>query len=379
MIRRAITVLLLMAAPAAPAAAQPRVQPDLAANAAMKYWQAFAHLPPRDEAQQEWLRDWRTTPIVEAARKLVADSDKSFLYLRRGAALPRCDWSLNFEDGNLLLMPHLDKARTLSLLACLKARIALLDGHPAEAVDDLLATLTMGRQCADPIMICVLVDQNIEHQAIDALALLLPKLDPATVKRISDYLAKLPPAATMEQTLITERDYFIGWAIRQLKEWQKAGVKDMRARVRVWLGKTEDDVELNKLLDDDSAIRLIKALEALGPFFDEKIRLAGLPPEQFNAQWPELEKKRLANPIAKLMLPALVRVVHMRDNYVARLAMLKAALAVTQDGKDALAKHPDPFGKGPFEFIARPHGFELRSALKHENSPPAVLIVGPPD
>jgi hypothetical protein len=344
----------------------------------MKYWQAFTHMPPRDEAQQDRLRSWPTTPLVDPARKLVADSGNSFLYLRRGAALPRCDWSLNYEDGIGLWLPHLDKARTLTLLACLKARIALADGHPADGVDDLLAAMTLGRHIADPIMVCLLVDHNIEYNAGDALALLLPKLDAATLKRIADHLDKLPAAATIEQTLVTERENFNGWSIRQLKEWERTGAKDIKAKVRSWIGSSPEEDAVLKLVDDTSATRLIKALEGLGPFFDEQRRLAGLPRDQFLAQFPDLQKRQSADPVASAMLPALSKVVDARDRSWARLALLKAAVAVARDGQGALAQHTDPFGTGPFQYTARPHGFELRSTLTIGGKP-VTLVIGPAD
>ena len=168
----------------------------------MKYWQAFAQLPPRDEAQQQRLRG----VADDAARRRRPQarqptSDKSFLYLRRGAALPRCDWSLDYEDGVGLLLPHLDKARTLTLLACLRARIALADGHPADGVDDLLAALTLGRHVADPIMICLLVDYSVEQTPATRSACCCRSSTPTTLKRVADRLDALPPAATIEQTL----------------------------------------------------------------------------------------------------------------------------------------------------------------------------------
>lgn len=375
MTRRALTVLLVVVGPIG---AQPRVQQDLAANAAMKYWQAFTHMPPRDEAQQDRLRTWPTTSLVDAARKLVADSGNSFLYLRRGAALPRCDWSLNYEDGVGLLLPHLDKARTLTLLACLKARVALADGHPTDGVDDLLAAMTLGRHVADPIMVSLLVDHNIEYNAADALALLLPKLDGQTLKHIAEHLDKLPAAATIEQTLGTEREYFTGWSIRQLKEWERAGAKDLKAKVRSWIGSSPEEEVILKLVDDTSATRLIRGLEGLGPFFDEQRRLAGLPRDQFVAQFPEAVKRQAADPVASVMMPALSKVIDARDRNRARLALLQAAVAVARDGQVALAGHADPFGKGPFQYTARPTGFELRSALTIDGKPVA-LVVGPPN
>jgi hypothetical protein len=343
----------------------------------MKYWQGFAQLPPRDDGQQRRLADWRTTPLDDVARKLAADSDKSFLYLRRGAALPRCNWSLDYEDGVGLLLPHLDKARTLTLFACLRARIAMADGRPADGVDDLLAATKLGRHVADPIMISLLVDYVIEQNAGDALALLLPKLDGHALKRVADQLDALPAAATLDQTLVTEREHFVGWGIRRLKELERAGGGNMRAKVRALIG-SEDANDIMNLVDDASAARLIQALEGLQPFLDEQRRLVALPRDQFLAQWPALQAKQSANTAAKVMLPAVTKVVDARDRGRARMELLKTAVAVARDGQAALANHPDPFGKGPFQYAARPHGFELRSALEIDGKP-VTLLVGPPD
>src|SRR5438477_6805687 len=226
-----VFVVLVSLMPAARAAAQPRTGgTDLAANGALKYWQAFAHLPPRNDEQQRRIGDWRTTPLDATARRLVEDSQNSFLYLRRGAALPRCDWSLNYEDGIGLLLPQLDRSRTLTLLACLRARLALADGHPAEALDDVLAVFALGRHIADPIMICLLVDYSLEQNAIDAVALLLPKLDAAALRRVAERLDALPTAGTLEQTLVTERDYFGRWSIHWLKEQEQSGAGHLRAK-----------------------------------------------------------------------------------------------------------------------------------------------------
>ena len=155
------------------------------------------------------------------------------------------------------------------MLACLKDRIDLADGHPADAVDDLLAAMTLGRHVADPIMVCLLVDHNIEYNAGDALALLLPKLDAATVKRIAEHIDKLPAAATIEQTLVTEREYFNGWSIRQLKEWERTGVKDIKSRVRSWIGSSPEEEAILKLVDlitvQQSLTQLGRVLSRLPP------------------------------------------------------------------------------------------------------------------
>jgi hypothetical protein len=361
----------------APLAAQPRAgTADLAANAALKYWQAFAHLPPRNDEQQRRIGDWRATPLDAQARRLVEDSQNSFLYLRRGAALSRCDWSLNYEDGIGLLLPHLDRSRTLTLLACLRARLALADGHPADALDDVLAIFALGRHVADPIMVCLLVDYSLEQNAIDAVAIMLPKLDAAALRRVAERLDALPTAGTLEQTLVTERDYFSSWAIRWLREQEQSG-GDLRAKVKSLMAGSESEDEILRLVDDKSAKRLIQALEELGPLYDEQRRLVSMPREQFLAQWPELEKRQSANATAKAMLPSVIKVVDARDRHRARFAMLRAAVAVARDGQAALAKHADPFGQGPFEYKALPKGFELRSKLTLDGKPISLTIGAP--
>jgi hypothetical protein len=372
-----LIVLSFGLVPVARLSGQPRAgTADLAANAALKYWQAFAHLPPRNDEQQRRIGDWRATPLDAQARRLVEDSQNSFLYLRRGAALPRCDWSLNYEDGIGLLLPQLDRSRTLTLLTCLRARLALADGHPADALDDILAVFALGRHISDPIMVCLLVDYHLEQNAIDAVAMMLPKLDAAALRRVAERLDALPKAGTLEQTLVSERDYFSTWAIRWLKEQEQSG-GDLRAKVKSLMAGSESEDEILRLVDDKSAKRLIQALEELRPFYEEQSRLVSLPREQFLAQWPDLEKRQSANATAKAMLPSVIKVVDARDRYRARFAMLKAAVAVARDGQAALAKHNDPFGQGPFEYKALPKGFELRSKLTLEGKP-VSLTVGVP-
>jgi hypothetical protein len=370
MIRIAATSFLALMT----AIVEPPAQSEEPTVAALKYWQAFAQLPPRDEAQQRRLADWKITPLDQAARKLAADGDKSMLYLRRGASRPRCDWSLDYEDGVGLLLPHLDKARTLALLTCLRARIALADGQPGREVNNLLAAMTLARHVSDPIMICQLVDYSMESHAGEAIALMLPMLDAATVKKVAERLDSLPAAAKLEKTIVTERDFFGGWAIRWLKEMEHNGERDIRGKVRELLVGSEDTAEVLKLVDDASAKRLVEALESLKPFYEEQRRLVALPRDQFKAAWPAFEKKQSANPLARLMLPALTKVVDARDRATAKLELLKAAVDVTRDGKTALEKHRDPFGVGPFVYVGRSNGFELRSALEIDGKPVTLTI-----
>jgi len=65
--------------------------------------------------------------------------------LHRGAALRHCDWGISYEDGIYALLPRAPAARVLTCLACLRARLRFEAGQYSEAIDDLIAAMTLGR------------------------------------------------------------------------------------------------------------------------------------------------------------------------------------------------------------------------------------------
>src|SRR5262245_539766 len=98
---------------------------ELAANAALQYWQAFSQLPTLDKEQEKLLGELQTVSIDDpAVNKLLAASQQSLMFLHRGAQLKKCDWGLDYNDGISMLMPQLSKARELGRLATLDARRA---------------------------------------------------------------------------------------------------------------------------------------------------------------------------------------------------------------------------------------------------------------
>src|SRR5262245_59888159 len=120
--------------------------PDLSANAALKYWQAFATLPHMTDAEQNKLVSrCLTMPLDNETRKLVAQSDYSLKMMHRGAALAGCDWGIPVEDGFYARVPQGPAARALISFACLRARLQFEGGHKAEAINDIIAALTLSR------------------------------------------------------------------------------------------------------------------------------------------------------------------------------------------------------------------------------------------
>lgn len=352
---------------------------DLGANAAMKYWQAFAHLSRLDKEQEKLLENWNSVPLDEATQKVLDAGTLSLLYLHRGAKLPRCDWSLDLEDGPTLWMPHLEKARTLSRLACLRARYEFGRGNTEAALDDVAATLMLARHGrSDAILICMLVQFHIELNALDLVAQQLPQLSAAPLKALAARLETLPPGSSIKEALLIERDHFSEWFIRKLKAVGD-DPKGVLHVVTQMMGSEQEAQTFLKSAGSPTPRKLMQLLEELAPYYDEMAKVLALPHDQFQPQFTALmQKAKAANPLAGLLLPALDKVIAAEHRTRARMALFKAALAVAQKGPDALQTIVDPFGQGPFEYRARPQGFELKSKLLYQGQP-VTLTVGPPD
>jgi hypothetical protein len=366
-------LLLPLALPgASPAAQAPDARPDLAANAALKYWKAFALMPAIDKDQEKLFADWSKAPLDPPALKLVAASENSLIYLHRGAKLPRCDWSPDYGDGMELLLPHLAKARDLARLAGLHARHEIAEGRPESGVEDATSMLALARHVgSDPVMICLVVDHAIEAIAIELVASYLPELEGLSPKVISAYEA-LPPVASFPQIFRTEKR-MVEWLIRKMKE---AEAKKPGAWRDVWksaLGSEEIPTAVKQIDTLDQAVNLT---EDLLPAYDRLTELVALPKAEFDRQFPGFKAKMKAdNPLAGILLPAMDKVFATVHRNQAQVAMLKAATAVLQGGPGRLKDIKDPFGDGPFEYRALDKGFELKSKLIYQDQP-VTLTVG---
>ena len=63
---------------------------NLGANAALKYWQAFAQLPKFTDAQEHKLNaEFLTMPVDAHAREIVSKADYALRMMHRAAALPQ--------------------------------------------------------------------------------------------------------------------------------------------------------------------------------------------------------------------------------------------------------------------------------------------------
>jgi len=354
---------------------------DRGENAALKYWQAFATMPKLSDAEQNRLAEYPAKPLDAHSREIVSQAEYALQMMRRGAALRNCDWGVSYEDGVFLLLPQGSASRLLTSLARLRARMRFEAGQNAEAIEDLVAAITLGRHVSQGGgFIMLLVGYHIEYRVSETLARYLPQLDAKAIKDVKTRLDGLPPFGSQSTALLTCEKETLDWFIRKVKEKQD---KESLLAFFSWVGLTEgkdrDSGEKDRAFLQDcggTAEGVIKfATEAL-PSYDLLAKKLDLPLDEFEKEFERESAKQAGNPVYKVFFPALAKVRQSKARADVRRALFSAALDVQLNGKDALKDHADPVAGGPFEYVAFEGGFELRSKYKGQDDKPFTLTVG---
>jgi hypothetical protein len=357
--------------------------PNTGANAALKYWQAFATMPKFTDAEQTKLTaEFLTMPLDKHARDIVARADYALRIMHQGAARPQCDWSYNWEEEGIdALLPHLNAARVLSALACLRARVHFEEGRNAQAIDDIVAAMTLGRHASvDGSLIAVLVGYNIEGRTGDTLAVYLPKLSAPMIKDVKARLRALPQGGTPTMGLRGAEEKSVDWFVNKVKGakdkeslvaflgWMTGGEKISRAeaaeKARAFLAECGGNAE-----------GVVRFAEEAKPSYALMAGKLALPLDQFEMEAAREAKKQAGNPVFKVMFPALNNVRRSQARFDVRHALLSAGLAVQESGRAALKDYTDPVVGGTFDYVAFNGGFELRSKWTPEEKA-ITLTVG---
>jgi hypothetical protein len=347
------------------------VFPAVSNNAALQYWQAFAMLPPLNAEQEKLLDNRATAPLDDAAVKLLEQSHGSLKFLMRGAKLRECDWGLDYRDGASMHLPHLAKARTLARLAALEARRAFEAGQHDRASDMAFGMAAMARQVGgDRTLVNMLVCYSIEEMTVDAVAPYLPKLG-ASYETSKATFESLPPSPQISQGVLCEKQMG-AWLRNKLEEAEKQQPGSWRTTWKsMILGPESED----PLWDVKSFDEVVAMMDKFQSVYDELGQLMKLPPQEFDAKFPEFVKHAKAeSPIAKVLLPAMDKVVKAQRHSEVRMAMLLAGIAVVEGGPEKLGSIKDPFGDGPFEYRKVDDGFELSSKLEQDGKPVTLTI-----
>ena len=347
---------------------------DEASNAALKYWQAFSALPKFTDAEQTKIHEYLTSPLDNHARELVTQADYALDMLHQGVALGHCDWGVSPEEGIYVRFPQAPASRVLAALACLRARIRFEEGKSEQAVDDLVAAMTLGRHVSlAGTNIMLLVGFAIENLAIETLAHDLLKLDAGLIKNLTTRLNALPAGMNTAMATETEEKFFLDWFIRIAK-----GAKDKEALVKALdfinmepEGKPRGTENKARAFIDEcggTPESVLRVAEDTRASYKRTVVMLSLPLDEFEKQFKIEEAKNSANPVYKYFFPAIVNVRRAEARTDVRRALLRAAVAVKQDGRDALKNHPDPVMGGPFEYVLSRMDSSSAQVLKLETT-----------
>jgi hypothetical protein len=378
---RFVVLLLTVSVTSARSAETPDARSNVDTNAAMKYWEGFALLPTLDFDQERMLEAWNKTPIDVEAQALLQRSELSRRYLHRGARLSRCDWSLDYDDGIRLVLPHVPKSLTLSRLTALHARREFELGHWQAGWDDVCDLLILSHHIqATPIMISTLVGYKVESMAIEAASPWLPDLKGALAPNAFDLLDTLPERVTLVQLLSTETQMGPVWMLREMKKAEDAQTGGWQA---VWnevlsLNSEEPDSSLHKFAQSVKTYEQArKKLEDHIAMSQKLEKIAALPWKEFDSRYAEFLNQLKSDPNAGFLLPNLDKFVPSQRRATTQMALFKAARSIVVGGPDKVKETVDPFGNGPFEYRAQGKGFELKSAFVFKDHPMSLAVGRP--
>jgi len=371
-------------------------------NPALLYYQASQVAPDLSAADRDYLfaNDWRGQKLPARFGELVARYDNQFKLVRQAAqATVPCDWGVDMSAGPATMLPHLARNKAIAQAARLRAMCDLQQGRPADARDDLLAALALGRNSSrDGTLIGALVQVAIENIVCATVAENFHQLSSETLKQLADGLDAMPARGTMAACMTTEKRLFHDWLVSKILDLRKANpgneAKVMAAiheQLLVVLdlpeeGQTNqnqpnhwDQVTTAAGGTSEGMLKLLSDYESL---YQRAAVMLALPHLEYEDQMKQFlaEVQRSSNPLVSLTFPAIWKARTKEFAILAELAMVRAAVEYKLHGDAGLQSVTDPCGQGPFGFErfvfqGVDRGFELKSAYDGRGFPEVLIFV----
>jgi hypothetical protein len=371
-------------------------------NPALLYSQAFAAAPELEPADREYLwvtNNWRRQKFPPRFGELMAKYGGQLALVRQAAhATAPCDWGIDRSAGPTNMMPQLSRAKAVVQTARLRAMWALQQGRPADACEDLVASLVLARNLSrDGTVISVLVQIAIEAIVCDAIAENFGQFSPESLQLLVTGLDTPPPRGTMAAAVLNEKASFGDWASRRILELQRQNPgNDAKAMegIRHLLGLDEPPPGERDLWErltqaaGGTSDGMLKLLQERARVYDKAAALLALPYAEYEGQMEAFnrEVEKSSNPLSTNSVPGflIARAGEFRIQVI--LAMVRAAVEYKLHGEQGLQSVADPCGQGPFTFRrfvfeGVDRGFELKLAFNDGDHPTVLIFVekeGPP-
>lgn len=337
-------------------------------NPALLYYQAFLAAPePMSSADMDYLYSpaARTQPLPERFGKLFAGYDNQFKLVQQAAqAKVPCDWGIDMSPGPATLLLPLARAKAVIQAARFRVMWELQHGQQAEARDELLAAMALGRNVSrDGTLISVLVQIAMEAIASSTVAENFGRFSPEALQQFIQGLDTLPARGTVAASMQTEKLYFHDWLVRKVMEIKAESAGDeskaMAAVHKLVVGVDGGD-EVDKSKSDiwtrvltasgGTSDGFVTLLKQQSEYKDRFAAVAALPYSEFESQYAALTNEVGKSMDPFLFLPALEKSRAREFRIYATLAMVRAAVEYKVHGDAGLQAVNDPCGQGPFGF-----------------------------
>lgn len=368
--------------PAAATATAPATVPK--ANAADLYRQAFDLLT--DELRGIGDMGPADQPVPENLLLLLDDNQDLIGLVRKAALTPGCDWGTHIEDGPAVTLPYLGNMRTLARLMLLQLRsdTAVRNGDAVAA--DLQTLDGLARHTGtDKLLICLLVKRAIQGMVIRDAALLLPTLPEPALAGLEQAFAEPRPGETRELAdAMRSEKQMTAWLRRRIQ--MADGSPDKAGEVWKELNAMSGNDLHTSIMTRDTG-KLLAWCDEVDAFQDEMIRICNLPDSEAATAAKAVQEQvesRQANPLLRMLAPAVTPACQKEAAFTLRAALLRAAVGgerarrAGQAVEDAVAATHDPSGNGPFHYQPQPSGktYLLSATLAEKSGKPVTLEVG---
>jgi hypothetical protein len=372
-------------------------------NPALLYYQAFLAAPNLEPADNDYLlsntNNWRGQKLTPRFGELVAKYDAQFRLVRQAAhATVPCDWGIDGSEGPKRLMLHLARAKAVAQTARLRAMWALQQERPADACQDLVASLVLGRNLSrDGTLISVLVQSAIEAIICNAIAESFGQFSPEAMQQLIAGLDAAPAPGTMAATVLNDKASFDDWASRRILELRQQNpgndAKVMEG-IRQFLGLAEPPPGEEGLWErltqaaGGTSDGVLQLLQERARMYEQAAVVLALPYPEYEKQMEAFsgEVAKSSNPFATNAVPSFLRGRAREFRIQVVLAMVRAAVEYKLHGEQGLQSVTDPCGQGPFAlqrfvFQGVDRGFEIKSPFDAGGFQQVLIFVekqGPP-
>jgi hypothetical protein len=272
--------------------------------------------PDLNKADRDYLftNDWRGQNIPARVGELLVAYNQEFNLLNQAAQMKApCDWGIDLSMGPDTLLPHLARCKAVAVASKIRVQWHLQNNREAKAVDELIATLTLGRNASrDRTIISGLVQFAIEAIVYSTVAENFGQISPPALNQLIDGFDAAPVRGAILDCIPVEKACFVDWMLNRIAELQKANPGDdakVVEGIHAYFSENGEDSDKSATHQWEHVIKasggtsegLKKLFREMSPFYPKFSALLAQPYENYEAQIKQFKEEiqNAQNPAGK--------------------------------------------------------------------------------